>query len=152
MAMIIPKRDPCPYCENFAGRYEPHGPPAVIVEDEVTYVFLAPAPLGGMPGHTLVVTKRHVETIFDLVPHEEAALGRAVAHAARALRSAFDPEGILVQQHNGEAAFQTVPHIHFHVIPKRADSPFPPPEQPPIVPHEERAALAKFIRSHWDRV
>lgn len=49
-----------------------------------------------------------------------------VARAARMLRAALDPDGLLIQQDNGIAAFQTVPHVHFHVIPKRADVPFPP--------------------------
>jgi histidine triad (HIT) family protein len=112
MPLAIPERDPCPYCENFAGRYAWHGPSAVVAEDEITYVFLAPASLGGMEGHTLVSTNRHVETIFDLTPQEEVAIARAVARAARTVRAAFDPDGVLIQQHNGVAAFQTIPHFH----------------------------------------
>ncbi len=123
MPVIIPERDPCPYCENFAGRYAWHGPSTVVAEDDTIFVFLAPASLGGMEGHTLVTTRRHVETIFDLTPEDEVAIGRAVARAARAVRSAFDPDGVLIQQHNGVAAFQTVPHVHVHVIPKRHGKP-----------------------------
>jgi histidine triad (HIT) family protein len=150
--VVIPKRDPCPYCENFAGRYAWHGPPAVVAEDDITYIFLAPAALGGMEGHTLVTTRRHVETIFDLTPEEEVAIGRAGARAARAVRSAFDPDGVLIQQHNGVAAFQTVPHFHVHVIPKRADAPFPPLEDVPVTPADERAEIARGLREHWLRV
>src|SRR5262245_37851116 len=93
----VPPRAPCPYCENFAGRYAPHGPPAVIAEDDLTCAFLAPAPLTGLPGHTLVVTRRHAETIFDLTADEAAALGAAVVATARAVRAVFDPPGLLVQ-------------------------------------------------------
>jgi histidine triad (HIT) family protein len=145
----VPPRSPCPYCENLAGRYAPHGPPAVIVEDDLTCSFLAPAPLGGLPGHTLVVTRRHAETIFDLRPDEMAALGRSVQATARAIRIALDPPGLLVQQNNGVAAFQTVPHVHVHVIPK-SPGPFPPATTPEIVPNEERARLAEVLRRHWD--
>jgi diadenosine tetraphosphate (Ap4A) HIT family hydrolase len=99
----VPMRSPCPYCENFAGQFAPHGPPAVIFEDDVTFVFLAPAPLGGMPGHTLVATRRHVETTFDLTDAEGAALGLAVVAAARAVRAALAPAGVLIQQNNGVA-------------------------------------------------
>jgi histidine triad (HIT) family protein len=123
--LIVPDRRPCPYCENYDGRYAWHGPPATIFEDDAVVVFLAPAALGGMPGHTLVTTRRHVETIFDLTPDEEAMLAHGVARAARMVRAALDPDGLLIQQNNGVAAFQTVPHVHFHVIPKRADAPFP---------------------------
>lgn len=149
MPLILPARDPCPYCENFAGRYAWHGAPAVVAEDETTYVFLAPAPLGGMAGHALVTTKRHVETIFDLTPEEEIAVGHAVARVARAIRSAFDPDGVLIQQHNGIAAFQTVPHFHVHVIPKRRAAPFPPVEEVPIMPAEERAEIARRLQVYW---
>lgn len=147
---VVPERLPCPYCENFAGRHsQVSGPPAVIAEDELTYSFLAPAPLGGMPGHTLVIPKRHVETIFELTFEEEAALAHAVAKTARMLRAALDPDGVLIQQNNGVAAFQTVPHVHFHVIPKRP-GPFPPPEQPSILPAAERAQLAATLAAVWD--
>lgn len=148
-SLVVPDREPCPYCENLAGRYAWHGKPAVIAEDGVICVFLAPAPMGGMPGHALVIPKRHVETIFDLEEHEEAAVARAVARTARTLRAGLDPEGVLIQQHNGVAAFQTVPHVHFHVIPK-VPGPFPPLETPPVVPAAERAKLAAHLRRHWD--
>ncbi len=147
-AFEVPARDPCPFCENYAGRYGTHGPPAVVAEDELTFAFLTPVPLGGMPGHLLVATRRHVETIFDLTPEEEAALAYAVTAAARAVRAAFDPAGVLVQQHNGVAAFQTVPHVHFHVVPKTA-GPFPPAEPARVVPFEERVRQAELIRRHW---
>jgi histidine triad (HIT) family protein len=147
-AFEVPARDPCPYCENYAGRHGPHGPPAVVAEDEIISVFLAPAALGGMPGHVLVATRRHVETIFDLIPAEETAMGRAIAAAARAVRAAFDPAGVLVQQHNGIAAFQTVPHVHFHVVPK-SPGPFPPAEPAQVIPFEVRARQADEIRQHW---
>jgi diadenosine tetraphosphate (Ap4A) HIT family hydrolase len=147
-AFEVPARDPCPYCEYLAGRHGSHGPPAVVAETELTFVFLAPVPLGGMPGHTLVATRRHVETIFALTVEEEAAVGSAVAAAARAVFAAFGPAGILVQQHNGVAAFQTVPHVHFHVVPKKA-GPFPPATPGEVVPFEERARQAALVQRYW---
>ncbi|MHB8246985.1 MAG: HIT family protein [Acidimicrobiales bacterium] len=144
----IPERRPCPYCENLAGRYAAHGPPAVVMEDEYVVAFLAPTPLGGMEGHTLVTTCRHVESIFDLSTEEEAALGSALADTARALRSALNPPGVLIQQNNGIAAFQTVPHVHFHVIPK-VSGPFPPSRPAELLPNALRQQQAAMIRSHW---
>jgi histidine triad (HIT) family protein len=143
----LPNRVPCPYCENFLGRFGAHGPPAVIFEDELTCTVLNPGAMGGLLGHTLVVTRRHVETIFDVTDAEAAALGRAVTATASAIRSAFDPPGVLIQQHNGVAAFQTVPHVHFHVIPKRP-GPFPGPELPQMSTSEQRVQLARVLRSH----
>ncbi len=105
-----------------------------------------------MEGHTLVTTQRHAATLLDLSVEEEAALGVAVARTGRAIRAAFDPDGILVQQNNGEAAYQTVPHVHFHVIPMRRGSPFPPDHTVEITPTTERVALARRLRERWDVV
>lgn len=145
----VPHMEPCPYCEFLGGQVRSgSGPPAVLHEDPDVCVFLAPTPLGGMPGHTLVTTRRHVETIFDLTDDEACAVGVAVARTARMLRTALDPEGLLISQHNGVAAFQSVPHIHYHVIPKVA-GPFPPTEAPAYVPADARMILADEIRQHW---
>lgn len=121
----------------------------MIAEDDAVTAFLNPASLGGMEGHTLVVPRRHVETIFELSPQEEVDLIRMVGRTARALRDALDPDGLLIQQHNGVGAFQTVPHVHFHVVPKRADAPFPPTHDVEVTPNEERMRLAEFIFQHW---
>jgi len=144
----VPQRDPCPYCEHFAGRDEPSVTPGVVVEDETLAVVLAPAPGGGMDGHALVITRRHVQTIFDLTREEEAAVAHAVARAARAVRSAFDIDGLLVEQRNGVGAGQSIPHVHFHVIPRRSEAPWPPDSLVFLTP-EERALVAQQIREHW---
>lgn len=121
----------------------------MIIDLESVSVFLAPAALGGLPGHTLVVPRRHVETIFDLTRDEESDLAHAVADASRAIRRALDPEGLVVRQHNGLAGYQTVPHVHFHVVPTKAGTQFPPAEWIPVIPFEVRAELASVLRSHW---
>lgn len=149
MPIDVPDNYPCSICENFAGRHPWHGAPAVVYEDEQLYIIMAPAPLGGMEGHVLVFPRRHVETVLDLRAEEAARLGQAVSRIARAVSAAFDPDAILVQQHNGTGAFQTVPHMHFHVIPKAADAPFPPIEEVPITPSDDRALLAKRVREEW---
>ena len=105
-----------------------------------------------MEGHALVVTRRHVETIFGLSWEEEAALGHAASRTARAIRAAFDPDGVLLQQRNGVSADQTVPHVHVHVIPRRAGVSFPPEQWVGVTPAEERAVLAARLREQWDRV
>ena len=150
MPIAVPDNYPCSICENFAGRHPWHGAPAVVHEDENLYIIMAPAPLGGMDGHVLVLPRRHVETLLDLRADEAALLGQAVSRAARAVSVAFDPDAILVQQHNGAGAFQTVPHVHFHVIPKVADAPFPPDHEVPIVPSDKREVLARRVREAWE--
>jgi len=151
MPIDVPDNYPCSICENFAGRYPWHGEPAVVYEDDALYIIMAPAALGGTHGHVLVFPRRHVETVLDLRADEASLLGQAVSRMARAVADEFDPDSILVQQHNGKGAFQTVPHVHFHVIPKAVDAPFPPKEEVPIIPSHERQGLAERLRRAWER-
>ena len=144
-----PEVEPCPYCEQIEGRYEWRAPRAIIHEDETICVLLTPRPMGGMAGHTLVTTKRHAATVCDLDRSEEEATARAVASAARMLRAAVDPDGILVTNGNAVEAFVQVPHVHFHVIPKRASAPFPAIDDPAGVPVEDLETLAEALRPHW---
>ncbi|MDF1813021.1 MAG: DEAD/DEAH box helicase family protein [Verrucomicrobiales bacterium] len=72
------------------------------------------------PGHTLVVTKRIVATWFDASPAEQAAVMSLVNQVQKILNEEFTPppDGFNVGFNSGEAAGQTVPHLHIHVIPR----------------------------------
>lgn len=141
----VPERS-CGYCDNFNGIAPPHGEPAVVHHDARLYVILAPASLGKMPGHSLVIPTRHVETLMDLSNEETVEVAIMTRRVATAVRNTFKPNGIHVQQHNGEAAWQTVPHVHFHVIPVMAYTDWPPDpnnwiEVTPSDQRKEQAAL-----------
>ncbi|MGI8792715.1 MAG: HIT family protein, partial [Acidimicrobiales bacterium] len=76
-------------------------------------------------------------------------LALCVQKAARAIRESGDPDGVLVLQRNGVVAEQTVPHVHFHVIPRRSGTPFPPAEWVERTSSEQRQAIAARVRSNW---
>lgn len=150
MPIEVPRRPDCPFCKNVAGEVSPvAGPPAVVYDDDSTLVFVSPASLGGMEGHLTVIPRRHVEMIFDLEDDEMSTIGLVVQRAARAVRDALDPDGVLILQRNGVAAEQTVGHAHFHVIPRRRDTPFPPADWVERTPAEERRRIAELVRAHW---
>jgi diadenosine tetraphosphate (Ap4A) HIT family hydrolase len=71
------------------------------------------------PGHTLVIPRREVRTWFDATPAEQAAIFALVDEVKRLL-DARDPrpDGYNVGFNAGEAAGQTVMHLHVHVIPR----------------------------------
>jgi diadenosine tetraphosphate (Ap4A) HIT family hydrolase len=69
-------------------------------------------------GHTLVVPKRHVASLFDLPPDEQAYLWSFVANVWQQLRDHFHPDGFNVGVNDGPAAGQTVLHAHVHIIPR----------------------------------
>ncbi len=70
-------------------------------------------------GHTLIIPRRHVASVFDLDDREYADLWRMVAKVRAELAKEFQPDGFNVGINDGEAAGQTVAHAHIHVIPRR---------------------------------
>ncbi|GAT15007.1 HIT family protein [Mycolicibacterium thermoresistibile] len=71
-------------------------------------------------GHTLVIPKRHTIDLTDTPPETVAGmvtLGQRIARAAR--RSGLHADGNNLAINDGKAAFQTVFHIHLHVVPRR---------------------------------
>lgn len=91
-------------------------PCAKVYEDERTFAFMDAGQVN--PGHVLVALKRPAATILDLSEDEAADLFRTVHKIARAVQAAFEPEGITLLQANRPAGWQTVPHIHVHVVPR----------------------------------
>jgi histidine triad (HIT) family protein len=91
-------------------------PAAKVYEDEHTFAFMDAGQVN--PGHVIVATRRQVETILELDDELAGALFRTAARVARAVDAAFRPEGITVLQANRPAGWQTVPHVHLHVLPR----------------------------------
>ena len=69
-------------------------------------------------GHVLIIPKAPAAEIFDLPDTALVAAIRMTKALAVAVRAAVEPDGVFVGQFNGSAAGQTVPHVHFHVIPR----------------------------------
>lgn len=91
--------------------------PAVrVFEDETTLAFLDVMPQA--PGHTLVIAKVPAENLFDLPPLAATAVMQTTRLVARAVRDAFNADGIMLHQFNGPAAGQTVFHFHMHIVPR----------------------------------
>jgi len=102
----------CVFCKIRDGQI----PSFKIYEDSRTLAFMDINPLN--PGHCLVVTKTHAPTIFDAEVLDLQAAVATVKKVATAVRGAVQADGINILQANGTAAFQSVPHFHFHVIPR----------------------------------
>jgi histidine triad (HIT) family protein len=87
-----------------------------VYEDERTLAFMDVMPQAD--GHVLVVPKEDAENIFDLSPEGLAALTATTQKVAKAVRKALACPGLMLVQLNGEAAGQSVNHIHMHIIPR----------------------------------
>ncbi len=120
-----------------------------IYEDELVFAFLDINPMS--PGHTLVVPKEAARTLDELSDDSAGALGRVLPRISRAILAATGAEEFNVIQNNGPNAFQSVFHVHFHIIPKMHDGSglsFPFKTGP--IDHEEASKLAIEIRELLD--
>ena len=88
-----------------------------LFEDDKTLAFMDIMPQ--TVGHSLIIPKEPAETIFDLSPDGLVATILTTQKIAFAVKKAFDLKGVIIAQVNGKVAMQSVPHLHFHVIPRR---------------------------------
>ncbi|ASF09834.1 HIT family protein [Nocardia brasiliensis NBRC 14402] len=103
----------CVFCRIVAGV----APATKVYEDDSLCAFLDIRPIAR--GHTLVIPKQHATELEDL----DAELGAYVFRAGHRLalavrRSPLAADGANLVLNDGTAAFQTVPHVHLHVIPR----------------------------------
>lgn len=105
---------PCVFCAIVAG----DAPAIRIYEDDGYLGILDIRPF--TRGHTLVIPKKHTVDLTDTPPGtvaEMARIGQRIARAAR--ESGLHADGVNVAINDGKAAFQSVFHIHLHVVPRR---------------------------------
>jgi len=88
-----------------------------LYEDDDAFAFLDIMPRS--EGHALVITKEKAENIFDISSAGLAKLMAVVQKLAPKIRDAVGADGVLIAQFNGEAAGQTVFHLHVHIIPRK---------------------------------
>lgn len=90
--------------------------PAIkVYEDDQVLAFMDIMPQA--EGHTLVIPKTPAVTLLDLPADAAAYTIQIVQKIARAIETALDVKGIVLMQLSGASAGQTVPHVHFHLIP-----------------------------------
>ena len=87
-----------------------------VYEDDRVFAFLDINPLS--TGHTLVVPKEPAKTLDALSDESAAAIGRILPRICRAVIAVTGVREYNVLENNGAGAHQTVPHVHFHIIPK----------------------------------
>ena len=103
----------CIFCRIVAGEI----PGSKVLEDSTRLAFMDINPL--QPGHVLLIPKKHYERVTDMPPDEVADLMKPLPELARAVVAATEAEGFNVFQTNGAVSGQVVPHVHFHIIPRR---------------------------------
>ncbi len=111
----------CIFCRIVAG----NAPATRIYEDEAVIAILDIFPWAR--GHSLVIPRNHAATIWEITPEDAAAVMKAAHVVAPAVRDAVGAEGMNLLQSNGRAAWQTVDHLHLHLIPRWSSDSLVPP-------------------------
>jgi diadenosine tetraphosphate (Ap4A) HIT family hydrolase len=100
---------PCPFCQVVERReYTAESHHAVALNDTFPVT----------RGHTLVIPRRHVLSIYDLPEAEQADVWALVAQLRSLLAEEYSPAGFNIGLNDGAAAGQTIDHAHVHVIPR----------------------------------
>tara|TARA_R110002124_G_scaffold104370_5_gene254285 strand:- start:8126 stop:8548 length:423 start_codon:yes stop_codon:yes gene_type:complete len=89
-----------------------------VFEDEKTIAILDVMPRGD--GHVLVLPKAPSRNLLDIDSEDLSAVTITAQKLAKALKKAFDADGITMQQFSENAGGQVVFHTHFHVIPRHS--------------------------------
>ncbi len=98
----------CPFCTLPAQQQRGQTAAFVIIRDR--------APIS--PGHTLIIPRRHVESLFALTASEFSDLQQALQSARHEIEQQHHPKAYNIGINDGPAAGQTVAHLHVHLIPR----------------------------------
>jgi histidine triad (HIT) family protein len=115
-----------------------------LYSNEMTYAFLDIFPQS--PGHTLVIPRSYSENILECSEEELQACLQTVRRLMPIIRDAVGAKGVTVLTNTGIEAGQSVPYLHFHIIPRRSSdhvSLYKPGDQ---LPDAEARRIQQAIR------
>jgi diadenosine tetraphosphate (Ap4A) HIT family hydrolase len=106
----------CPFCALDDSRILARNAHALVVRDGFPV----------SPGHSLIISRRHVASFFELDVEERPALLELLDLARTGIEAESRPDGYNIGINDGPAAGQTIAHLHIHLIPRYVgDSPDP---------------------------
>jgi diadenosine tetraphosphate (Ap4A) HIT family hydrolase len=99
----------CPFCQPDIER-------EIIVESPNAFAIYDKFPVN--KGHALIIPKKHCSNYFDLTFKEQSACISILNAVKQIIAKRYNPDGFNVGININEAAGQTVPHVHIHLIPR----------------------------------
>lgn len=109
---LLMKKDDCIFCKIANGEI----PSNTVYEDDKFRAILDLSPAN--EGHTLVIPKNHFDDALSAEDDTVGGIFETAVKVARGVKKALNCDGINIVQNNGEAAGQTVHHLHVHIIPR----------------------------------
>lgn len=116
----------------------------MIAEEERAVAFMDINP--ATPGHLLVIPRAHAQDLFTIDTDDLTACVSLAQRMAHLVRDRLGADGVNLLQSSGAAAWQTVFHLHIHVIPRYAGDPMVLPWRPTPGDPEEIASVAAKLR------
>ncbi len=101
----------CPFCDELVLKNQAY------YESKLTAVLYNHKPI--LPGHSLVIPKRHVERFEEMTREEISEIGDAIKVVDNAFKKVYNSTASTIIMQNGRDAGQTVFHAHFHVTPRK---------------------------------
>lgn len=105
-------KDDCIFCKLVTGKL----PTTSIYEDEDFKVILDLSPASR--GHSIILPKTHAANLYELPDDYCSKIMGVAKKCATAMKNTLGCAGLNVLQNNGEAAGQTIFHLHVHLIPR----------------------------------
>src|SRR3989338_7005738 len=102
----------CIFCKIGTGEIPAHK----VYEDDSALAFLDIKPHAG--GHTVVIPKKHGETVFDLSQDDVQKLMLSVTKTMQRIQYVLNPDGFNVGWNHNTSGGQIVPHLHIHIFPR----------------------------------
>jgi histidine triad (HIT) family protein len=130
----------CLFCKIVAGEI----PAQIVYADARTVAFMDTAP--ATRGHCLVAPRAHTNDLLTADPADVAACALTAQELARRAYEDLGASGVNILQSSGAAAWQSVFHLHFHVIPRYADDGLTIPAAHSPADAEEIASAAGALR------
>ena len=144
--------------QGMAAAYDPNNifgkilrgeiPAHKVYEDDMALAFMDIMPRA--EGHVLVIPKEGSRSLLDARPATLAELIKRVQHVAKAVKTAFEADGLTLHQFSESAGGQVIFHLHFHVLPRWDGVALRPPgtmaDDAKLAEHAEkiRAAMGTF--------
>jgi len=133
--------DDCIFCKIVAGEL----PATIVDEDERTLAFMDISP--ATRGHALVIPRAHARDLHEIDREDLEAVAATAQRVAARARDKLGADGVNLLQSSGAAAWQTVFHVHVHVIPRYDGDPLKLPWTPAPGDADEIAAAAAQLAS-----
>jgi histidine triad (HIT) family protein len=130
----------CLFCKIVAGEI----PAQIVYEDDRTIAFMDIAP--ATRGHCLVIPRVHTDDLLTADPEDVAACALTAQELARRAYEDLGAAGVNLLQSSGSAAWQSVFHLHFHVIPRYENDGLTIPAKPSGAGADEIADAATALR------